>query len=183
MTHDSESGSSIYLPGNVSSAFYDLPGFRNAGAFGGLMLGGDTTKFWFELTQHGRKTVLDQGGAAFPLQTTALVAEGSCQLAEVTPFSTSIIALYIRVAVGRRARRMGNTANREPQVVKSSKPSRVWVEVSRAQPGPAFTYAAQQDASASANNSRFDIWAVNITDPNAFFNQGHVCCRCSSRYW
>jgi hypothetical protein len=94
MTHDPEFDSSTFIPGNITSLFYTLPGESSFGPGNetetGILLSGDATKFWFEVTEHGRKTVFDQNGAGFPLgETTVLPAEGSCLL---TTFNETIIS-------------------------------------------------------------------------------------------
>jgi hypothetical protein len=48
-------------------------------------------------------------------------------------------------------------------------PSRIWFGVTQYQ--SAFTHNTQRDATPSGNYTRFDIWAVNIADPNAFIHQ------------
>jgi hypothetical protein len=95
MTHDPEVDSSTFIPGNITSLFYTLPGFggftvaRNETAMG-LLLADDTTKFWFEVTENGRKTVFDQDGAGFPIgEATVLPAQGSCLLAIPTETGSS----------------------------------------------------------------------------------------------
>jgi hypothetical protein len=106
MKHDFSDNSgdvSVSIPGNVTSSWYNLPGA--SGGIGqqnifsqedtGLPLGGDVNKFWFEVTEDGRKTVLDQDGAGFHLgDTTVLPAEGFCELRifNSTGISTSLFA-------------------------------------------------------------------------------------------
>jgi hypothetical protein len=105
MMHDSSSDSfdvSTFIPGNVNSLWYNLPGaaagFSSQSFFNqddnGVPLSGDATKFWFEVTENGRKTVLDQDGAGFPLgDTTVLPAEGFCLLRIINSTSTSVSLL------------------------------------------------------------------------------------------
>jgi hypothetical protein len=87
MSHDPEFDNAAFIPGNITSLFYNLPGASGGqGVFPpsqgqkGLLLSGETTQFWFEVTDDGRKTVFNQNRAGFLLgETSVLVAEGSCQ--------------------------------------------------------------------------------------------------------
>jgi hypothetical protein len=100
MVYGNEFGSSTFIPGNITSLFYSVPGEASFGSnnetAAGLLLGGDATMFWFEVTEQGNKTVLDQDGAKFQLgETTILPGEGSCLLMA----SSKRQALFVQIGV------------------------------------------------------------------------------------
>jgi hypothetical protein len=106
MTHDPENDFSSFIPGNVSALFYNLPGASGnlntrVDTPASVVLASDTAKFWFEVTERGRKSVLDQNGVGFPLgPTSVLLAEGSCLLLIVSDDSETL-NLIIQIGVSR----------------------------------------------------------------------------------
>jgi hypothetical protein len=107
MMQNPDFNSSTFIPSNTISQFYILPGESSFGSVNetatGLLLGADATKFWFEVTEHGHKTVFDQNGAGFPLgETSVLPAEGSCMLIIITEdgngFSETL-SLFVQIGV------------------------------------------------------------------------------------
>jgi hypothetical protein len=102
MSHNSQSDWASFIPGNITSLFYNLPGGSGGqvspfGTGPGLLLDGNTTNFWFEVTEDGRKTTFDQNGAGFLLgETSVLIAEGSCSMS--TDDSRS---LFLQIGVSR----------------------------------------------------------------------------------
>jgi hypothetical protein len=110
MTHNPELESSTFIPGNITSLYYDLPGVSGGFSDGnqtaaGLVLGDDVTKFWFEVTENGSKTLFDQNGAGFQLDgTTVLLAEGSCLLTIISDVANQFsetISLFVQIGVSR----------------------------------------------------------------------------------
>jgi hypothetical protein len=110
MAHNPKFESSTFIPGNITSLYYDLPGASGGFSNGnqtaaGLVLGSDVTKFWFEVTENGRKTLFDQNGAGFRLSgTTVLLAEGSCLLTIITDDANGFsetISLFVQIGVSR----------------------------------------------------------------------------------
>jgi hypothetical protein len=108
MSHNPEFESSTFIPGNITSLYYDLPGTSGGFSNGnqtaaGLVLGSDVTKFWFEVTENGRKTLFDQNGAGFQLSgTTVLLAEGSCLLRIITEDANEFsetFSLFVQIGV------------------------------------------------------------------------------------
>jgi hypothetical protein len=176
MSHNPDRDSSTFIPGNITSLFFNVPGYSidpsNETATGWL-LGADATKFWFEVTEHGNKTVFDQNGVGFPLgETTILPAEGSCWLTRVID-SSNVHALFVQIGVSRpvSVTISPQVTHLSPyhnsQVVKGANPSSVNVEL--------FGFTANSQAvvvpavfnqNASASNTQIDVWSVNITDRN-----------------
>jgi hypothetical protein len=106
MTHDPENDFSSFTPGNITSLFYNLPGSSGNVALradtpASVLMAGDTTKFWFEVTERGRKQVLNQNGPGFPLgDTSVLLAEGSCLLVVIQDDSATLsLSLQIGVSL------------------------------------------------------------------------------------
>jgi hypothetical protein len=105
MTHDPQEDFSIFPPGNVPSMFYNLPGSTGnlksrADSQPSVLIPSDTTKFWFEVTERGRKKVYDQNGVGFPIgPTNVLLAEGSCILVIAQQDGSLNETLLVRVAV------------------------------------------------------------------------------------
>jgi hypothetical protein len=104
MAHDPASDFSTFLPGSITSLFFNLPGVAFGVSNGnegqvGLVVGGDTTKFWLESTQQGNKTVFDQNGLGFPLTTTALLTESSCFSVAFSDDGVEIMTLFAEIGV------------------------------------------------------------------------------------
>jgi hypothetical protein len=180
MTHDPEAGSSIFIPGNITSLFYALPGVSIFGSGDetarGLLLGGDAAMFWFEVTEQGNKTVFDQNGAKFQLgETTVLPAEGSCLLTVIHDDGINFSetqALFVQIGVSRLVSFTVHTASdsssrhHHSQVVKGTNPSSVSVELISFLPNNNTAVPAVLNKTASASNPHIDVWSVNVTDQN-----------------
>jgi hypothetical protein len=181
MAHNPKSASTTFIPGNITSLFYDLPGAAGGFSDGnqtavGLVLDNDATKFWFEVTENGRKTLFDQNGAGFQLGgTVVLLAEGSCLLKiindDANGFSETL-SLFVQIGVSRLVSATfltpGDSLFRyhEFQVTEGVNPSSVSVELVRLFPGNSTVVPAVFNQIASANNPHIDVWSVNITDQN-----------------
>jgi hypothetical protein len=70
-TFDGENVSLTFV-GNHSALWYDFPGN------GTIINPQGISRFWFEVTQHGKTWIEDQGGLGFPLQTDVLPVDTSC---------------------------------------------------------------------------------------------------------
>jgi hypothetical protein len=189
MSHDPESDSSTFIPGNITSLFYALPGGSifspGQETATGLLLDADVTKFWFEVTEHGHKTVFDQKGLGFPLgETTVLPAEGSCLLTitnktVISPNETIFSetqSLFVQIGVSDPVPTAVHTADDSSsryhvlQVVKGTNPSNVSVGLFGVLRNNQTVVPAVFNQTASASNPHIDVWSVNITDQNTLFH-------------
>jgi hypothetical protein len=174
MTHDPDFEFAIFIPRNITSLFYNLPGGLSGGGDGGysktgLLLSGDATRFWFEVTEQGSKTVLDQNGAGFALDTAVLLAEGSCLLSTFNG-TKSTVTLVAQVGVSPNTRSCGPSLRvaltlLRIQVVKGTNPSSVSLEIGNANfPNKVNVFPATLNQTGSASNTHIDVWSVNVTD-------------------
>jgi hypothetical protein len=178
MTHDPDFEFAVFIPRNVTSLFYNLPGGRAGGGGGGystsgLLLGGDATRFWFEVTVQGRKTVLDQNGAGFALDTAVLLAEGSCLLNAFNG-TKSAITLVAQVGVSTSTRSCcpslrGPLTLLRNQVVKGTNPSSVSLEIGNANfPNKVNVFPATLNQTASASNPHITDQSV-LEQPQTWY--------------
>jgi hypothetical protein len=184
MMQDPDFNSSTFISSNTISQFYILPGESSFGSVNetatGLLLGADATKFWFEVTEHGHKTVFDQNGAGFPLgETSVLPAEGSCMLIITTDGANEFsetLSLFVQIGVSRLVSATyltpGDSLFRYHgfQVLKGVNPSSVSVELLGFLPGNNTVVPAVFNQAASASNPHIDVWSVNVTDQDLINN-------------
>jgi hypothetical protein len=144
----------ISLVGNHTSLWFQIqqPGI-SIGA-------GGISRFWFEVTAHGKTWIENQGGAGFPLQTDVVRASSTC-----VDFEQSTARIDIAVRLCSLCLLVVFGSDRFPQVRRARRPSSVFVEGIALDadgfktPATSSSWAATLNTTASHSNAVYEVYS------------------------
>jgi hypothetical protein len=144
----------ISLVGNHTSLWFQIPSPGLPISAAGI------SRFWFEITAHGKTWVENQGGTGFPLQTDVVRASSTC-----VDFEQSTARIDIAVCLCSFCPLVVLVSDRFPQVRRARRPSSVFVEGITLDadgfktPAASSSWAAALNTTASRSNAVYDVYS------------------------